>query len=320
MRLDTLGIDPSVSVLFPPEFLAEELSDTPIDVVAFGGLDASNDDSGDSRHEIATACDAIVTFEHRESFIDLNWIHSIQAGVDRFPKDQLEDAGIALTNSTGIHGDAIGETVAGYLLAFSRRLHKHMGNQERHEWSQPDWNEAWTIAGERACVIGLGSLGRGVVDRLSALGVHVDGVRRTPVPEPGVDHVYTPDDLESAVADARFVVVTVPLTEETQAMIDREVFDAMRDDAYVINVARGGVVDQSALVSALEGAEIAGAALDVFEREPLPESSPLWEMDEVIVSPHSAAFTHRYGEHVAAIVRENVRRAQAEERLTNRVL
>ncbi|MFD1569000.1 D-2-hydroxyacid dehydrogenase [Halorubrum laminariae] len=316
MRLDTLGIDSSVSVLFPPEFLAEQLSDLSIDIDV---LDESVGTDGKDGAP-ATTCDAIVTFEHRESFVDLDWIHSIQAGVDRFPQDRLEDAGVALTNSTGIHGDAIGETVAGYLLAFSRRLHEHIRDQERREWSQPDWDEAWTIAGERACVVGLGSLGRGVVDRLSALGVDVDGVRRTPVPEPGVDRVHTPGELERAVADARFVVLTVPLTDETEGMIDRRVFDAMPDDAYLINVARGGVVDQSALVSALEAGDIAGAALDVFEREPLPETSALWEMDEVIVTPHCAAFTHRYGEHVASIVRENVRRARAGEALTNRVL
>ncbi|MFC6772094.1 NAD(P)-dependent oxidoreductase, partial [Halorubrum pallidum] len=178
MRLDTLGIDPSVSVLFPPEFLAEQLSDVPIDVVVPDDSDGSTDDA-DGPHGAVPPCDAIVTFEHREEFLDLDWIHSIQAGVDRFPQDRLEDAGVALTNSTGIHGDAIGETVAGYLLAFSRRLHTHIRNQEEREWSQPDWDEAWTIAGERACVIGLGSLGRGVVDRLSALGVDVDGLRRT---------------------------------------------------------------------------------------------------------------------------------------------
>jgi len=346
MQLDTLGIDSSVSVLFPPEFLAEQLSDSPVDVVIVDDLDsiaadaAVGDDTdgtddtvdttvaddtadagdADDRREAVTACDAIVTFEHREAFLDLDWIHSIQAGVDRFSEDELEDAGVALTNSTGIHGDAIGETVAGYLLAFSRRLHTHIGKQERREWSQPEWDEAWTIAGESACVVGLGSLGRGVVDRLSALGLDVDGVRRTPVPEPGVDRVHTPADLESAVSDARFVVLTVPLTGETEGMIDRDVLDAMRDDAYLINVARGGVVDQSALVSALGDETIAGAALDVFEDEPLPESSPLWEMDEVIVTPHCAAFTHRYGEHVGAIVRENVRRARGGETLTNRVL
>ena len=349
MRLDTLGIDASVSVLFPPEFLADQLSDSPVDVVIVDEPEDTAADSGDlddtagagnaddtvgagnpddtadatgaeNRREALTACDAIVTFEHREAFLDLDWIHSIQAGVDRFPQDELQDAGVALTNSTGIHGDAIGETVAGYLLAFSRRLHAHIGNQDRREWSQPEWDEAWTIAGERACVVGLGSLGRGVVDRLSALGLAVDGVRRTPVPEPGVGRVHTPAELESAVSDARFVVLTVPLTEETEGMVDRDVLDAMRDDAYLINVARGGVVDQSALVSALRDEAIAGAALDVFEDEPLPESSPLWEMDEVIVTPHCAAFTYQYGEHVGSIVRENVRRSRAGESLTNRVL
>jgi len=244
----------------------------------------------------------------------------VQAGVDRFPHETFREADVVLTNSTGIHGDAIGETVAGYVLAFARRLHAHVANQRRVNWSQPEWDKAWTVAGERACVVGLGGLGRGIVDRLTGLGLDIDGVRRTPVPEPGVVRVYMPSELETAVADARFVVLAVPLIDETRGLVDGDVLAAMREDAYLINVARGGVVDQNALVTALEDGDIAGAALDVFETEPLPESSPLWEMDEVIVSPHCGAFTRDYVDHIAAIVRENVRRLRADYEPANRVL
>ena len=225
-----------------------------------------------------------------------------------------------LTNSTGIHGDAVGETVTGYVLAFARRLHRHVANQQDTQWTAPDWDEAWGVAGERAVVVGLGGLGRGVVDRLTGLGMTVDGVRRRPLPEPGVDSIYTAADLTTAVGDARFVVLAVPLTDRTRGMIGSEVFAQMRDDAYIINVSRGQVVNQSALVEALESGAIAGAALDVFEAEPLPEDSPLWEMDDIIVSPHSAAFTRDYHEHIAAIVRENVTRIRDGEPLVNRVV
>jgi D-2-hydroxyacid dehydrogenase (NADP+) len=306
MRLETLGIHESVGAVFPPAELSSDLSDLPVETVM-----VEDDLAG---------CEAVVTFAHSDAFIDTQWVHSIQAGVDRFPHDRFRAEGVALTNSTGIHGDAIGETVAGYVLAFARRLHRHVANQQSGRWSQPDWDEAWTADGERACVVGLGSLGTGVVDRLTGLGLDVDGVRRSPLPDPGVDTVYTAARLTEAVADARFVVVAVPLNDRTRGMIDDDVFAAMRDDAYLINVARGPVVDQSALVDALETGDIAGAALDVFETEPLPEHSPLWEMDEVIVTPHSGAFTHEYHEHIAAIVRENVARIRADEPLVNRVL
>lgn len=309
MDPDTLGIDPSVSTLFPPEVLIDRLSDLLVETTVI-----------DEQESQPGTCDGVVTFAHREWLPEVEWVHSVQAGVDRFPHESFREAGVVLTNSTGIHGDAIGETVAGYVLAFARRLHDHVANQQRSNWSQPEWDEAWTIAGERACIVGLGGLGRGIVDRLTGLGIDVDGVRRTPVPEPGVDRVYTPSELETAVADARFVVLAVPLTEKTRDLIDGDVLAAMRDDAYLINVARGGVVDQDALVAALKDGGVAGAALDVFETEPLPESSPLWEMDEVIVSPHCGAFTREYVDNVATIVRENVRRLRAGDEPANRVL
>ena len=312
MRLDTLGIDRSVSVLFPPESLLENLQDLPVET---GLIDGDSDSDSNSTER----CDGVVTFEYRPSLLDTSWVHSVQAGVDRFPQERFREANVLLTNSTGVHGDAIGETVAGYMLAFARRLHTHVANQREKRWSRPEWDEPWTIAGERACVVGLGSLGRGVVDRATGLGLDVDGVRRTPTPEPGVDRVYTPDALETAVSDARFVVLTVPLTSETKGMIDADVLAAMREDAYLINVARGAVVDQRALVRALEDGGIAGAALDVFETEPLPESSPLWEMEEVIVTPHAGSATRQYGDHVASLVAENVRRIRGGQDPINRV-
>ncbi|WP_119816613.1 D-2-hydroxyacid dehydrogenase [Halalkaliarchaeum desulfuricum] len=308
MNLERIGVDESVSTVFPPEKLVEALSGLPVEVER---VDGSPDSLAD--------CQAVVTFVNREAFLDLEWVHSIQAGVDRFSRERFEEAGVVLSNSTGIHGDAIGETVATQVLMLARRFHVHVANQRRREWSQPGWDDAWTVAGEQACVVGLGGLGRGIVDRLTGLGIDVVGVRRTPTPEPGVDRVYPAERLHDGIADARFVVLAVPLVEETRNLFDDEVLSAMREDAYLVNVARGGVVDQSALVDALESGEIAGAALDVFETEPLPESSPLWEMDDVIVSPHCGAFIDEYYRHIAAIVRESVRRVQTGDEPANRV-
>ncbi|MFB6136526.1 MAG: D-2-hydroxyacid dehydrogenase [Halobacteriaceae archaeon] len=308
MNVERIGVDESVSALFPPRRLAEALSDVDPAVAV---VDGSGDLDG---------CQAVVTLAHRDSFLDLSWVHSVQAGVDRFPREEFRDAGVVLTNSTGIHGDAVGETVAGYVLAFARRLHEHVRNQRRREWSQPDWDGAWTVAGERACVVGLGSLGRGITDRLTGLGLDVVGVRRTPTPEPGVDAVYPPSRLAEAVSTARFAVLAVPLTDSTRGMVDAAVFEAMPDDAYLVNVARGGVVDRSDLVAALRDGAIAGAALDVFDAEPLPEDSPLWEMDEVVVSPHCAAFTRDYYRHVAALVRESSDRIRDGRDPVNRVV
>jgi len=299
-----------VSAIFPPDELADELSD----------LDAEVAVVGDGSDEFAD-CDGVVTFTHRDAYLDhLDWVHSVQAGYDRFPLKGFEARGVALTNSSGIHYDSVGETVAGYVLAFARRLHDAVDAQGRREWDRPEWHEPFTVAGESICVVGLGALGRGIADRADGLGMDVSGVKRTPEDVPGVREVYPSDEYRTAVADATFVALAVPLTDETESMIGAAAFEAMRDDAYLLNVARGDVVDQSALVDALQSGEIAGAALDVFEEEPLPDDSPLWGMDEVIITPHMAGSTRDYHRNVAELVRENAARIADGEELYNRVV
>jgi len=152
----TLGIHDSVGDVFPPSVLEATLSELPCPVRIVG------DDA-------LEGCDAVVTFEHREAFLDLAWVHSIQAGIDRFPLEAFADNGVVLTNSTGIHGRTVGETVAGYLLCFARRLHTHIEKQGEKRWEQPAWDEAWTLPGSRACIVGTGTLGQGIAEVLGPL-------------------------------------------------------------------------------------------------------------------------------------------------------
>jgi len=310
MQVARIGIDESVEVVFPPEQIRDELADLDVAVEVIDG-------SSDSLER----CDAVVTFVYRENYLDaVDWIHTIQAGVDRFPLDELERAGVVLTNSTGIHGPAIGESVACYMLLFGRRFHRAIANQQQHEWQQPGWDETFTIAGESLCVVGLGTLGQGIVDRASALGLEITGVRRSGDPIEGVKRVYSPAELHTALSDARFVAIAVPLNEQTRHLIGPEEFEAMRDDAVIMNVARGPVIDETALIDAMRDGAIAGAALDVFDEEPLPADSPLWDMDEVIVTPHQAGFTIDYYRLVADLVRRNVEALAAGEAWVNRVV
>jgi D-2-hydroxyacid dehydrogenase (NADP+) len=252
--------------------------------------------------------------------LEVEWIHSTQAGIDRFPLETLTDEGVALTNSTGIHGQSVGETVAGYLLAFARRLHDHITNTTERKWERPAWDEAFTLPGTTACIVGTGTIGSGVANIVSGLGVETVGVRRSEDPLPEFDRMYAVDDLHEAIATVDFVVVTVPLTDTTRNLFDEVAFEVMRDDAHFVNVARGAVVDESALIDALEAGDIAGAALDVFETEPLPEASPLWNMDDVILTPHAAAYTRDYFRDVGDIVRDNVSRIEQGEELVNQVV
>ena len=306
-KLERLGVQESVEAIFPPSELVTFLSDLPVDVSVV-------DEAG------IADCDAVVTRNHFDALFEVDWIHSTQAGVDRFPLEALAEEGVALTNSTGIHGRTVGETVAGYLLAFARRLHDQIASATERRWERPAWDEAFTLPGTTACVVGTGTLGRGVGDVLGSLGVETVGVRRSDDPLPEFDEMYAIEALREPIAAADFVIVTVPLTEATRGLFAAPEFDAMRSDAYFVNVARGAVVDERALIDALEAGDLAGAALDVFETEPLPESSPLWELEEVIVTPHAAAYTRDYFRDVGGIVRENVERLGRGEDLTNQVV
>ena len=308
MSIDRLAVHDSVGIAFPPELLVDALSDLDIPVERVG--DGAAIGPGD----------AVATFSPRPAFHDATWVHCIRAGYDAFDVDAYESANTVLTNSTGIHGTAIGETVAGYMLAFARRLHVFRDAQADREWRDLDYADFFTLDGERLCVVGLGTLGRGIAERASGLGMDVVGVRRSGESVPGVREVYTADDLHEAIADARFVALATPLTPETEGLFSTAEFETMREDAYLVNVARGSVVDEPALVDALDEGSVSGAALDVFETEPLPSQSPLWDHEEVIVTPHSGAGTRDYYRDIAGLVRENVGRFAAGDEPVNRVV
>ena len=308
MDLQRVAVHDSVGIVFDPTLLVEALSDLPVPVEAVG-TDPSLDEG-----------DAVVAFGPHDSFFDAAWVHAIRAGYDEFPVERYADSGVVLTNSTGIHGTTVGETVLGYMLSFARRLHVFRDRQRDREWEREPYEVPFTLDGERVCVVGLGTLGTGVAERAAAVGMEVVGVRQSGDPHEHARRVYTPDRLEEAVAGARFVVLAVPLNAETAGLVSTSTLAAMDDGSYLVNVARGGVVDTDALVTALDEGAIEGAALDAFDEEPLSEESPLWGYDEVLVTPHTSGLSGTQHEAIAALVRTNVRRVRAGEDLTNRVV
>ncbi|WP_248909220.1 D-2-hydroxyacid dehydrogenase [Halocatena marina] len=301
------AVHDSIAFSFDPQQVADYLE--------ANGLESTIVESGSSVAEY----DVVVTFGHEETLFEAPWVHCIRAGIDEFPTDRYAETDTKLTHSPGIHATTIGETVAGMMLSFARRLHRYRDNQHENAWRVESYDAAFTLADETVCVVGLGTLGEGVALRANALGMDVVGVRRRPKPVSGVDSVFLPDDLSDAIADARFVVLCVPLTEDTEAMIGANEFQAMRDDAYLINVARGPVVDENALLNALESGDIAGAGLDAHTEEPLPADSPLWDKEEVILTPHVGALTDSYHEDVGALVVANAERIQRGETMFDRV-
>ena len=306
-ELRRLRVHESVEEKFPKEAFVEAFDDLDIPAELVG--------DGESYEEI----DAVASFAPREAFLDAGWVHVIRAGYDAFDTDAYEEAGTALTNSTGVHDTTVGEIAVGYMLSLARLLHRYRDHQKENDWYEPDYERPFTVENERLCVIGLGTLGEGIARRADALGMDVVGVRRSEESIPSVSELYHPDDLHEAIADARFVAIAVPHTPETTDLLSAAEFEAMGENAYLINVARGPIVDTEALIDALDSGRIGGAALDVFETEPLPEESPLWDFEEVIISPHRGSATNRYHLDIADLVKENVDRLQSGEELRNRV-
>ncbi len=306
-ELEALYVHESVEAVIPAEPFVEAFSDLPVpaDLVGDG--------------ERYTETDAVVSYVPRPEYLDAGWVHCARAGYDEFDTEAYGEAGIPLTNSSGIHGATVGEVAVGFMLSFARLFHLYRDHQVEGEWYSPAYDRPFTVENERLCVVGLGTIGRGVAERGAGLGMEVVGVRRSEGSVPGVDRLYHPDELDEAISDAKFVAIALPHTPATDGLFSVPEFETMREDAYLINVARGPIVDEDALIEAIDDGEIAGAGLDVFETEPLPEESPLWGMDEVILTPHKGSATNRYHLDIAELVAENVRRYRAGEELRNRV-
>lgn len=226
------------------------------------------------------------------------------AGYGHLPLDALEARDVAVTTASGVHGPNVAEHALGAILARARRFREGLRRQTDREWRHYQANE---LAGAMVTVVGLGAIGSAVVDRLAPFDVDVIGVRRHP-DRGGADEVLGPDRLEEGLARSAYVVLACPLTEETRGLLSTAEFETMRPDAYVVNVARGPVIDTAALVAALRSHQIGGAALDVTDPEPLPADHPLWGFDNVRITPHNAGHTPEYYARLADVVAGNVRR------------
>lgn len=248
-----------------------------------------------------------------------DWVQTIGAGYDAYPVERFEERGIALTNAPGIHGPAAGEHTFALALAFSRRLPTYFRQQRDHEWDRYTGGE-W--ADRRMTVLGIGAIGEAIAERGLAFGMEVSGVKRDPDTYEGCldpADVVGAGALEEVLPGTDLLVVVVPLTESTRGLVDADVFERLPDSAVVINVARGSVVDTDDLLAALDGGEIAGAGLDVFDEEPLPEDSPLWDREDVIVTPHVAGVSDRYPGRFADLFLAAYDEWRSTGNLTNRV-
>lgn len=245
----------------------------------------------------------------------LRWVHTASAGVDRVLIPEVAGSDVVVTNSRGVFDDAIAEYVLGLVLLFAKGMHDTLARQRTRTWEHRDTEMA---AGHSALVVGVGPIGRAIGRLLAAAGMQVSAVGRTArTGDPDFGDVLASDDLGEALPTADYVVVVAPLTEQTRGMFDGAAFARMRPTARFINVGRGPLVVQSALVEALREGRIAGAGLDVFEEEPLPDDSPLWSMPNVVVSPHMAADFVGWLDTLARVFVDNFHRWHGREQLRN---
>jgi phosphoglycerate dehydrogenase-like enzyme len=251
----------------------------------------------------------------------LRWIHAPTAAVHQllFP-ERVKSDGI-LTNAHEVHGPVVAEHVIALIFALAKKIPQAARLQQKHTWGQDViWNDdprPREVAGARLGLIGLGSIGRNVARMAAALGMRVIAVREhleKKNPE-GVVAVYGPTQIEDLLSDAHFVVMAAPLTQATRGLMNADRLATMRPDAYLINVGRGAQVDEMALAEALRHRRIAGAALDVFGQEPLPAESPLWDLDNLLITPHTAGLTEKLWQRHYALFSENLRRYLAREPL-----
>ena len=256
-----------------------------------------------------------------EAARDVQWIHATAVGVGGLMIPPLVESDVVVTNTKGVHSDAIAEHALALALAVRRGLHVAGVRQAARDWAQLEFADRRVklLAASHMLVVGLGAIGSRVAALAAGLGMRVTGVRRHPnEPKPaGVSEVFGPDRLHEALADADVVVLAVPRTDQTRAMFGAEEFAALKPSAVFVNVARGRLVDEGALVAALERGLFAGAGLDAFEVEPLPADHPLWRLPNVLITPHMAAFADDYWAPAVDLFLENVERYKRSEPLIN---
>jgi phosphoglycerate dehydrogenase-like enzyme len=244
----------------------------------------------------------------------LRWIHSPAAAVHQLLSPELINSDVALTNARDVHGPVVAEHVIALILALAKRIPQDVRFQQQHIWGQEvlwrDRPRPREIAGATLGLIGLGSIGRAVAKHASALGMRVIALREHPEREhpKGVEKVLSSAQLDQLLEQSDYVVLCPPLTPATRGMIGAAQLAKMKPDACLINVGRGPLLDEAALFTALRDHKIGGAALDVFAEEPLPSTSPLWDLQNLLITPHTAGMTEKLWERHYALFSENLRR------------
>lgn len=294
----------------PPWFAERLRQDFPqLEVVHLHDYDRVNDEIAGAEIAIAWS----LRGEQIAAAKKLKWIHSTATAVHALMSDELRRGNIVVTNARDVHGPVVAEHAMALVFALAKRLPQAMRFQQQKHWAQQDiWNATprpRELNGATITIVGLGGIGRPLAKMASSLGMRITGVREHPERAcEGVEKIYGFDHLDEALGQADFVVLALPVTPKTHHLMNAARLACLKRDAYLINVGRGVLIDEAALVEALRAHTFAGAALDVTEEEPLPPESPLWAMDNIFITPHIASLTEQMWERHYETFTQNLRR------------
>ncbi|ACB85899.1 D-2-hydroxyacid dehydrogenase [Natranaerobius thermophilus] len=253
--------------------------------------------------DILVAWGRFISKELLQKATKLEWIHALSTGVDEFLIPEVIDSSVILTNSRGIHREQMSEHVFSFLLAFVRRQFDYHNQKQDSQWQSLEMS---TLANRTIGILGLGALGEEIARKAKAFDMKVLATKETPRIFPHVDEIYSSDELDKILPEVDYLVLTVPLTEKTKNMIGEHELRQMKETAFLVNVARGEVVDEQALYRALKKRWLAGAGLDVFSQEPLPGESPLWNLDNCYITPHVGGASPDYVKKAVELFKRNL--------------
>lgn len=236
-------------------------------------------------------CNGLFLYQNIQNFIALKFIQLTSAGYDRVPMDYIQSQGIQMFNARGVYSVPMAEFAISGVLQLYKQSKFFAENQRLHRWEKH--RDLRELAGQTVCIVGCGSVGQACAKRFGAFDCQVLGVDLYPAETDGFTQVNHLSQLQETIAISDVVVLTLPLTAETKHLFNQETIQQMKPGAVLVNIARGGIVDTSVLIQALQSGHLSGAVLDVFEEEPLSQDSPLWEMEQVILTPHNSFVSPR---------------------------